>query len=151
MMKGISPIIATVLLIAVAVAIGVLVSTWITRWTLEQTQTAETATCATTTIYDVSDAAYNTTTQMLTLIVTNKGSSAVYNFTIEAVDNTTAIKLNVTPSYSPTGTTASTPLLQGRSFSLTANMSTTNKLTSVKVTNTACGAFYKATTTITNS
>jgi flagellin-like protein len=90
--KAISPIIATVLLIAVAVAIGVLVSTWITKWTLETTESASTSACAASTIYDLSDTEYNTSSKILKTIVTNKGSQEIYNFSLEVANDTHVIR-----------------------------------------------------------
>lgn len=79
MTKGISPVVATVIMIAVAVAVGVMVSTWVTH--LIEDQTSQSQLCAIDTLYNIESAKFNLSgSNQLWLKVTNKGEEELYGF-----------------------------------------------------------------------
>ena len=78
--RGISDIIAVVLMIAVAISIGVFVTTFATKWVQEQT-TSPSITCALKTNYVVDDVKFNYSGKSDLLVkVTNKGDQDLYGF-----------------------------------------------------------------------
>jgi flagellin-like protein len=85
--KGISPVIAVVILIAVAVTIGGVVSSWVNSLV---TETAKQDTCSITTSYSISEARYNSSSGDIRIKIRNTGRDSLYNFTVEA-DNGTVI------------------------------------------------------------
>jgi flagellin-like protein len=87
--KGISPIVAVVVLVGLAVMTGGLVSSWITSFVQDSTRDADT--CAITTMFTISDASVNETSGELKVKVKNTGKDDIYNFTLE-VDNGTLLK-----------------------------------------------------------
>ena len=158
--KGVSPVVAVVLLIAVAVTVGMLVTTWITSWVTEQTSKPS-LTCAINTNYIIDSARFNYTGNEILLIkITNEGSEELYAFGL-ILDNGTLIKqFNTTQINASPNVTANNKLKQEQSTYLTLNLSnaTTSTtggpifgrtLTEVRVTNNACTAVSSKTTTIT--
>ena len=95
--KGVSPIVAVVILVGIAVMTGGLLSSWISSFI---SGSSEQETCAITTMYTLSDATYNATSGEIKLRLKNTGSVDLYNFTIEA-DNGTDISLVPATSPSP--------------------------------------------------
>ena len=83
--KAVSPVIAVVLLIAITIAIGGVVSSWIRSFVDEGTHTS---TCAITTAYTVQEAHYNASDGMIKLKIKNNGKGDIYNFTVEADNGT---------------------------------------------------------------
>jgi flagellin-like protein len=148
MKKGISPIVAAIILIGVTIVIGIMISTWVSQWLFTNIENVP-STCPTSTLYELSSVKYNKTTQILTLKLTNKATQTLYNFTIEATDSSSSIYRNTSVATNPSVTSTS-PLTQEQSVFLTANMTTTNSLSSVKVINGACIGFSRTTETISN-
>jgi flagellin-like protein len=150
MKKGISPIIATILLIAVAISVGIMVTTWITHWVVEQT-TSTSISCAVDTNYIVDSVEFNKTTLLnntLLIKVTNKGSEKIYGFGA-ILDNGTYIKVfNYTNSNVDQGGLSSVNKLE-REQSAYIKINLTNTLSDIKITNAACPAVSTSTTTIT--
>jgi flagellin-like protein len=95
--KGLSPIVAVVILIGIAVVTGGLLSSWITSFVSDS---AKQDTCAISTMYTLSDVTYNTTSGEVKLKVKNTGNVKLYNFTVEA-DNGTIIFLSQATSPEP--------------------------------------------------
>lgn len=90
MRKGISPIIAVVLLIAIAISLGILVSNWATQWVFTEISSPERA-CGLDTDYIIERAVFNETgDDQLWIKITNKGNVELYGFGIE-MDNGTRI------------------------------------------------------------
>jgi flagellin-like protein len=87
--KGISPVVAVVVLIGIAVMLGGLVSSWISSFVMDSSQHD---TCAITTTYTISDAQVNQTSGKLRVTLKNTGKDSVYNFSVEA-DNGTLIEV----------------------------------------------------------
>jgi flagellin-like protein len=85
--KGLSPIIAVVILIGIAVMVGGILSSWVTSFV---SSSARQDTCAITTMYTLSEATYNASSGMVKVRVKNTGSVSLYNFSVEA-DNGTQI------------------------------------------------------------
>ncbi len=90
--KGISPLIAAVLLIVFTVAIGAVVLNWMTQYTKGTTEKAGTDTSTTVDcakqILDISDAKYNQSgNEQLTVFVQNLGSVTAQLNTLTLYDN----------------------------------------------------------------
>lgn len=157
MRKGISDVIAVVLMIAVAISIGVFVTTFATKWVQDQTS-SESISCAIRTNYVVDDVKFNFTGQELLLVkITNKGEDTIHGFGF-VFDNITTIKSFKSSDPLIINQVSSTNALEReQSVIINMNMSnsslghtrlvkTANKLT---VTNDACRAVSASTTTIT--
>jgi len=115
--KGISPIVAVVVLIGVAVMLGGLVSSWMSSFIDDSSKYD---TCAIMTMYTISDAVVNESSGKLIVKLKNIGKSAVYNFTFEA-DNGTV--LDIMPATSPADTYRLEP---GRTQYIETNISDYN-------------------------
>ncbi len=123
--KGISPVVAVVILIGVAVMLGGLVSSWLSSFV--NTNSKQNA-CAITTMYTITEATVNTTSGKLRLKVKNVGKSGVYNFSIEANNGTVIEVLRAT---SPPDTYI---LASGRTQYIETNISDYN-ISSMNITN----------------
>ena len=88
-MKGISPLIASVLLIAFTVAVAGILSTWITGFTRQSTETVESeSTTQLTCTYggiSLSGLKFNTTSNALTGQITNTGTIGLGNIKLQVV------------------------------------------------------------------
>lgn len=96
--KAVSPIIAVVIIIAIVVALGGILSSWLGGFVSDSTQTD---TCAINTMYTASEASHNENTGEIRAKVKNSGKYGLYNFSIEA-DNGTVIVFIQATSPSPT-------------------------------------------------
>ncbi len=144
-MKGISPIIAVVLLIAISISLGVLATGWVRNWVMEQTST-ELLSCVLDTNYQIDSVTYNSTSKILRIKITNKDSRELYGFgvildngTTTQTFNSSASELSVSPSI-----TSSNRLKREQSAYITVNLTSYSalgsSLTEVKVTNSVCNA-----------
>ncbi len=148
-MKGISPIIAAVVLIAISVAVGVMISSWITHWVT--TQTGVTTQCVALTNYNIESATYTSSNSNLTLVVTNLGSIELYGFSVQIMNSThvviyndTSPDIKVTPPLSK-----DSPLKEQRSAIIVINLNGTQgdysemgrTAEEIRVFNKACPAF----------
>jgi len=103
--KGISPLIATILLIAFVIAVGGVLSGWLVSFTKERTDEARIRgetdiMCSYSGLY-VSDADWNDTTGRLSLTVENTGSEDLQEFNMIVIyQNNSAYTLEVSPSSS---------------------------------------------------
>jgi flagellin-like protein len=157
MLKGISPIVAAVLLIAVAISVGVLATTWVRNWVMEQTQ-QELLSCVLDTEYHVSDVEYNTTSKLMKAKITNKNSRKLYSFGVVIDNGTTQLEVAYNSSnitLSPNITSAN-KLDRERSVYLTLNLTDYtsystigSSATKVIITNQVCTAVTASSTTIT--
>lgn len=92
--KGVSPVVASVLLVAVAVSLGILVTTWLTHWTGVQ-MTAPDIVCSLDTNYVIDSAVFNETADaMLYVKITNKGSQELWGFGADLDNGTDILGLN---------------------------------------------------------
>jgi flagellin-like protein len=123
--KGISPVVAVVVLIGVAVMLGGLVSSWLSSFV---DTSSKQDTCAITTMYTITEATVNTTSGKLRLKVKNVGKSSVYNFSIEANNGTI---IEVLRAMSPPDTYV---LESGRTQYVETNISDHN-ISSMNITN----------------
>jgi flagellin-like protein len=97
--KGISPVVAVVLLIAVAISVGILVTTWITHLVTTRT-TAPSITCAVDTNYIIDEARFNESgDNQLYIKITNKGALALYGFGAVMDNGTRIITFNSSNRY----------------------------------------------------
>ncbi len=132
--KAVSPIIAIVIIIALVVALGGILSSWLSGFVSDSTQSD---TCAINTMYTASDAFYNGTTGEIKVKVKNSGKYGLYNFSIEA-DNGTIIA--VIPATSPGPTYI---LGSGKTQYVIANSSGFNitNIATIKVLVDSCRAY----------
>ena len=159
-MKGVSPVIATILLIAVAISVGIMVTTWITHWVVTQTS-SESIACAINTNYVIDSAEFNKSTALnatLLLKVTNRGSEKLYGFGVILDNGTSILMLNSTSSLIDQGSISiGNKLNRESSAYVKVNLTNTTAgyttmgttLTEVKLTNDACPAVSTSTKTIT--
>jgi flagellin-like protein len=159
-LKGVSPIIATVLLIAVAISVGIMVTTWITQWVVHQTG-SESMTCAINTNYIIDTAEFNKSTTLnstLLLKVTNHGTEKIYGFGVQLDNGTTIMVFNSSSSLiDQGGISSSSKLAQERSAYVKVNLTNTTAgyttmgttLTKVTVTNDGCPSVSASTAVIT--
>ncbi len=157
--KGISPIIAAVLLIVVAVSVGITLSSWVAHWIQSQTG-SDNMLCATNTYYMIESAEFNRTADYnnsLLILLTNKKREKIYGFGVVLRNGTDAVTLNSTSNLINQGGISSThPLGQEESVYITVNLTNTTlgypafgaTLTYVKVTNDACPSSYAETSSI---
>ncbi len=154
-MKGISPVIAAVLLVAISVAVGVLLSSWITHWVSTRTQQASSA-CVTNTNYRIDSATFDSSTNNLTILLTNLGNVGLYGFSVQVLNGTNVEVYNSTDqkvSISP-NVTETNPLKEQRSAIIIINMNGAyhsglgSTADHIKVLNKACPTFSAETLTI---
>lgn len=101
--KGISPLIATILLIAFVIAVGGILSGWLISFTKERTEEARIRgetdiKCSYASLY-ISDADWNSTDEKLSLTVENTGSEDLSDFDVTVIySNNSAFTVEVGPS-----------------------------------------------------
>jgi flagellin-like protein len=143
--KGISPLIAVVLLIAFTVAVGGIHSIWLT--TLSTTQTEKTEerfnkeTACSTAHLKVKEVVYGNSSSGDSANVTvhyDRGLENLYNFTISFIDDDrksyTVNRTSLTPQYSNTEGQRFTPgMIQTWNINITAYTNDLNTLTAAKL------------------
>jgi len=115
-MKGISPMIATVLLIGFTVAVGAILAVWFSTYTKTQTSSVSGATACASTTLDVKVPVV--TSSDATVLITNNGPATV---NITSVTVTCGTSTNTTSS--STGITGLTNLAKGSSGTLKVTIS----------------------------
>ena len=148
-MKGISPVIAAVVLIAISVAVGVLLSGWVTQFVSKETEIANS--CVTNTNYKIDSATYSTATQRMTVMITNLNTMELYGFSVQMQNTTHIVLYNYTePDFSISPNVSKTdPLKDQRSAIIIVDMNGTKgdygnlayTATELKVLNSACPTF----------
>ncbi len=94
--RGVSPVIAVVLLIGVAVSMGILVTTWVTHWVSFQI-TEVGLSCSVDTNYILEAVTFNLTgDELLRIKITNKGAREIYGFSAILDNGTRIVRLNST-------------------------------------------------------
>ncbi|UCD03365.1 MAG: hypothetical protein JSV63_01890 [Candidatus Aenigmatarchaeota archaeon] len=83
--KALSPIVAVVVLVGVAILLGGLVSSWLGGFI---TESSKHDICTITTLYTISDAKVNETSGELVVRLKNSGKADLYNFSFEAENGT---------------------------------------------------------------
>lgn len=157
--KGISPVIAVVIMIAVAITTGVMLSTWVTQWVNHQTSDSSMA-CVIRTSYIIESAKFNESGDNYLIIkVTNQGAEGIYGFGV-IVDNSTEIyQFNSTDTritLSPNITSSNKLTREGSVYvKLNAGsnpyrtaVSTANE---IRITNNACDSVSAKTSSITKT
>lgn len=151
-MRGISPVIAAIILIGLAISVGIMVSSWVTH--MVDQQTGENAFCKLNTNYIIETTEFNRSgANELLMKVTNKGTYELYGFGVEVDNGTYVVQFNSTdtristsPAISSTG-----KLKQEHSAYITTSMAGYTALartaTKIKLVNDACSG----TSTSTNS
>jgi archaellum component FlaF (FlaF/FlaG flagellin family) len=154
-MKGMSPVIAAVLLIGISIAVGVLISSWVTHWVSSRTQQASSA-CVTSTNYRIDSATFDSPTNNTTIVLTNLGSVGLYGFDVQVLNgtdvhvyNSTDPRVRISPNITETD-----PLKEQRSAVVIINMNGAyhsglgSTVDQIKILNKACPAFSAETLTI---
>ena len=153
-MKGISPIIATVMLIVVAVSLGALISTWATSWVSDQTNSPD-ITCSVDTRYVLESAKWNYSGNANKLLVKirNQGPVKIYNFSATLENSTDLVNYNYSNSnINQGGISEANPLGQEESVYITIDLSSNtalgSSLTKISIGNRACKPITASTTKI---
>jgi flagellin-like protein len=158
MRKGISDIVAVVLMIAVAISIGIFVTIWVTDWVSTQTSSPS-ITCAIKANYIIEDAKFNYSGKDVLLVkITNKGDQELYGFGFTLDNITRVVSFNSTSSLISNQLQSTNALYREQSTLISLNMSNSTfahptlakSLAKLKVTNDACSAVSAETTSITN-
>ena len=156
MKKGISPIIAVIILIGVAITIGVMLSGWVTQWVTKQTQSTS-ASCVINTNYVIESAIYNESGgDTLVIKLTNKDSEELYGFNVQLMNNTN-IKIfnssNSIYSESPYSFNETKKLKESYTafikLNLTSYTGMATTMTEIRITNVVCQGVYATTNIIT--
>lgn len=122
--KGISDIIAVVLMIAVAISIGVFVTTFATSWVQDQTDKPS-MTCALQTNYIVEDAKFNYSGKDgMQLKITNKGDQTIHGFDFVVENVTKIVTFELGDPLILNQVTSGNPLKREESALVTINMTT---------------------------
>jgi flagellin-like protein len=147
-MKGISPVIATVILIALSVAVGVMVSSWVMQWM--NREMSGVSSCSSYSTYRIDSAKYTSSDTNLTIKITNMGKLGLYGFSVQIMNATAVVLYNSTSSdlTSSPNITASSPLGEQRTALIIVNLDGTDGNYSlagataeeIKVMNEACPA-----------
>lgn len=116
-MKGISPMIATVLLIGFTVAVGAILSVWFSTYTKTQTAGVSSATACASTTLDVKVPAV-TSDGNVTVLITNNGPS-----TVNITSVTVTCGANTLTNSNPIGLTGLTNMKPGTSNTTTVTLS----------------------------
>jgi len=156
--KGVSPVVASVLLVAVSVSLGILVTTWLTHWAGVQ-MTTPGITCSINTNYDIDSAVFNESgDNVLYVKVTNKGSQDLWGFGAVLDNGTEILRLNSSdPLIIESNVTEDNPLKREQSVYVKINLTNTTlgypalgaTLKEVRILNDACDAVSAKTTSIT--
>lgn len=158
-MKGVSPIIATILLIAVAISLGVMITGWATQ--MANRQMSGTDSCVINTMYIIDSVEFNKSTTLnntLLVKITNKGTEKLYGFGAILDNGTYIVQMNSSSSLiGQGGISSGYKLERERTTYITINLTDTSAgyttmgstLTSVKITNDGCPGVSASTSTIT--
>ncbi len=121
-MKGLSPLIAVMILLGVSITIGALLSGWITHWF--HYKSGETNTCGFGVGYRIDSAEFNMTSYTLYVKVTNEEPSSIYGFGVILQNDTFSILINSSSwrmSFTPQ-ISEDRPLEQGHSMYIILNL-----------------------------
>ncbi len=155
MQKGISPIVATILMIVVAITIGILVVNWSTSWTARELN-REDAQCASSTNFVIDSARWNysSSTNQLLLKITNKGTQKLWNFSVTLDNVTRVMNFNSTNTSVLNNVNETNAIKQEEAIVLAVNltMDTTfgSTLSRVTVSSRACKSISAWTSSIQN-
>lgn len=151
--KGISPIVATILMVAVAVAVGILITNWATSWVGREISRQDVQ-CATSTNYVIESARWNYSSSLnqLLLKVTNKNTQKLYNFSVTLDNITRVMTFNSTNASLLNNVGEASAIKQEESIVLAVNLSMDpafgSTLSRAVVLNEGCKAISAPTTNI---
>lgn len=144
-MRGVSPIVAVIVMVALAVTMGVMVSIWMTGWVSTQKGSEEFG-CAARTRYLIESAKYTQSDSGLRFRLTNMGEEGLYGFDIMLFNGTNS----ETFAYNSPNITLSENISQSNKLereesvyvvvNLSGGRNMGATLTEVRVKNMACGA-----------
>ncbi len=136
--KGVSPVVATVVLVAAAIVIATIVTVWTSGYVSRETAGAQTAACATNTVYALENAVLTPSNGNFTARLTNTGTRTVSNFTvdIELLNGTITFSQADNPSNTTNVTSGQSVFLSARTGWNTTTGSPAVK--SFKVRNNVC-------------
>jgi len=124
MKKGISPVVASVILIAVSVSVGVMVSTWITH--LIEQEISQDELCSINTNYNIESAKFNSSgNNTLWLRIKNEGEYELYGFGVILDNGTQIIIMNSSDNRTNQGGISATNKLK-RKYSMYLKVNLTN-------------------------
>ena len=156
--KGLSPVVAVVLLIVASISMGIMVTTWVTHWISSQTG-SESISCAINTNYLIEDAIFNKSgNNTLRIKLLNKGAQDLYGFGAVLDNGTRIVRINSTNKYiDHMNISEFNPLKREQTMYLLVNL--TNEtlgypwlggtLEEVRIVNDACDTVSAKTTEIT--
>lgn len=128
MKRGVSPIVSVVLMVAVAISIGVMLTIYITGWT--RTQLTDTdISCAINTNFDIQNIKYNSTGFNNTLLIKlmNDGKEGIYGFGVTVANGTVVHRVNASSrAIGQGGITSTNKLLQKQTAFITLNFTAAN-------------------------
>src|SRR3989338_2847885 len=144
MAKAVSPVVATVLLVAAAILIGSMAVVWVSGFVSQQTSKAKESSCAFDVQYTLGEAQFNSSGGFK-VKVTSTGSDTVGNFTVEVEHSNGTIlrRAAVAPA-------ATANLTAGQSDYIIGNQGVQldNEVKSVRVLNDVCKQFAASTTQV---
>ncbi len=148
-LKAISPVVATVVLVAAAILIGSVAVVWVSGFVSQQTLRATESACGLDIQYTLSGAQVNSTGGVR-VALTNTGQKAVGNFTVELeLTNGSIFRVPAPiPAATDNLTTSQTDFVIIQPCS-TSCASLDNLVKSVRVLNNVCKPFHATTTTVT--
>ena len=148
--RGVSPVVAVVIMVAVAVILTVFVSGWVMDNISKQT--GDSPDCSVHTQYDIESAKFKSSSNQTRVVVINKGEESIYGFSLQ-IENGTDMKTVAGATESP-ATSSSSGLGKGRSVFITYtsignyNRTLGLSMTNLKVMNTGCPEVFEETGTI---
>lgn len=149
-MRGLSTIVATVIMLAVAVILAVVVSDWAIHQVSEQTKTVPD--CSVHTRYIIESAKFKSSTNETRVVVLNKGAEDIYGFSLQ-IENGTHLETARGITESPSTSSASRLGKGGSVFIIYTSVGTANRTlgltaTEITVLNSACPEVSADTETI---
>ncbi len=149
-MKGVSPVVAVVIMVAVAIMLTVFVSSWVMENISKQTGTSPD--CSVHTQYIIDSAKFKSSNNQTRVVAINKGEESIYGFSLQ-IENGTDMQTITGITESP-ATNSSSRLGKGRSVFITyTSIGNYNRtlgltMTELKVMNTGCPEVFEETETI---
>ena len=148
--RGVSPVVAVVIMVAVAVILAVFVSGWVIENISKQTR--DSPDCSVHTQYEIESAKFKSSNNQTRVVVINKGEESIYGFSLQ-IENGTDMQTVAGATESP-ATNSSSRLGKGRSVFITYtsignyNRTLALTMTGLKVMNAGCPEVFEETGTI---
>lgn len=141
-LRGLSPVVATVVLVAAAIVIATMVVVWTSGYITQQTSQASTTGCGIQTSYSLENTVYEPSTGNLTAKLTNAGTRPVSNFSIdvELLNGTITTVVAENPAQTANVTAGQSAFLSARTGWNTTTGSPTIK--SFRIRNSNCKTYF---------